>query len=286
MRHPFICTGSTVEVWLRFDGILLFGSWATEWAAMTLGHGSPGFSIQTLTIVIVESPVSAITPNEDMRARMLADVCSVALKPQAIGFMSQSCASKDTIAPGCDVGKKFGCIYSHMSRAQNPPALTSIETGTIDSDYMLWLVANSAGTLKCLRIRSTRPSTLQQLLCDTVDDIVFDSLKDILLILDMNDSLLQPFNITRQYFPSLECLDVVIPPQDIKQNRESSLSIFEHSFLTDLFFYAPGPIRMLNYPLTWDSVEVLTPDILCNIRHVALYEVSLEGEHLLDQDDL
>ncbi|KAJ2816923.1 hypothetical protein FBU31_006406, partial [Coemansia sp. 'formosensis'] len=61
----FLNATSTKEVWLRFDGALLFGSWAIEWAHHALAHGHPGLSVDSLVVVVVGKAGRITTDTED-----------------------------------------------------------------------------------------------------------------------------------------------------------------------------------------------------------------------------
>ncbi|KAJ2595829.1 hypothetical protein GGF39_003681 [Coemansia sp. RSA 1721] len=287
LPHPFIKKGLTKEVWLRFDGYLLFGKWAIELVSNLLNHGQSSLSIDSLVIIIVNSPPTLPTYNEIERARLLIDICQRALMSRSVAFVSQpQTVLGSNIRFSSDSLDKFQMIYTYFSLAPHPPCVTLIEVQSVASPAMVQFISSTARTLERLRIKNISIATLQ-LLLKGAKEVVFPRLEQLQLVLDTEGVDIQPYNITTQLFPRLACLDIIICPSDIGPSKEASLSIYEHNFLTDLFFHdsARTRLRSLNLPVTWDTVEVLDPKLLENLRYVFLYEVSLEGEHLLDEEE-
>ncbi|KAJ2466059.1 hypothetical protein EV174_006575, partial [Coemansia sp. RSA 2320] len=69
----FLHPATTREVWLRFDGALLFGSRAVEWARSVLARGHCGLAVDSLLLVIYGPCGSATTAIEDARGQQLAE---------------------------------------------------------------------------------------------------------------------------------------------------------------------------------------------------------------------
>ncbi|KAJ2061831.1 hypothetical protein GGI17_002805, partial [Coemansia sp. S146] len=129
------------------------------------------------------------------------------------------------------------------------------------------------------------PNQLRSLVFDIAGSVVFGQLRELQLTLDTNDAQLAAYSIKLPHFPCLEALHVLLSGSDVSTGHETKLSIHEHNFLTDLFFFGPSQLRQLSFPLAWDTVELLTPQLLAHIQHLVLGEVSMEGEHLLDDDE-
>ncbi|KAJ1956223.1 hypothetical protein GGI12_005361 [Dipsacomyces acuminosporus] len=286
-RLPFLNLHYTREVWLRFDGTLMFGSWVIEWTACALAqqYRQPQQSVESLVIVIVESPNTMTTATEDERAYTLARICHQSLAPKSISFLSQTSVSITTGSEQFGIGDKFTRLFGHFSRTSTPSCLVSIDTRKIDHSSMAWLIARNADNLRYLRIGSLRLSELQQLITGTAGELIFQGMRELLLTLNLDDSQLKQFNLTKSHFPNLEFLHVAIPANDISPQHETGLTIFEHSFLTELFFHSPGRLRVVNFPLSWDMVEILTPELLSKMQELLLYEISMENEHLLDNEE-
>ncbi|KAJ1851377.1 hypothetical protein LPJ76_006125, partial [Coemansia sp. RSA 638] len=181
----------TKEVWLRFDGELLFGNWAIEWARTALSHATQSMSIEKLIMVIVEAPNTMTTAIENVRAKALVDVCQQALLPREIGLFSQPCVAEVSGVQSRGIGDKFACLFVHFCHMKVPPILTSIDTSRISHDSMLWLIGSNARTLEYLRIGSVFPSDLQQLVSEISGDLVFGRLREIQMTLDLEDSQLK-----------------------------------------------------------------------------------------------
>ncbi|KAJ2835019.1 hypothetical protein GGI24_000089 [Coemansia furcata] len=288
----FLNAASTKEVWLRFDGALLFGSWAIEWAHHALAHGHPGLSVNSLVVVVVGKAGRITTDTEDVRCRELVGVCLRALRPRRIHFYGSSSAWELSGYGEADTGDKFARIYNHFAQAVlstmatiPTPLLGSIDTSRIDHTSMRLLVARNAHSLLYLRIGRVGPNQLRSLVFDTVGSVVFGQLRELQLTLDTNDGPLAEYTITLPHFPSLNVLHVFISDSDVSTRHETRLSIHEHNFLTDLLFHGSSQLRQLSFPLAWHTVELLTPQLLANIQHLFLSEVSMEGEHVLDDDE-
>ncbi|KAJ2048685.1 hypothetical protein GGI03_005196 [Coemansia sp. RSA 2337] len=288
----FLNPASTKEVWLRFDGALLFGSWAIEWAHRVLAHGFPGLSVDSLVVVIVGQAGRITIDTEDARCQQLVGVCLRALRPWRIHFYGSPSAWGLPGNMEADTGDKFERLYHHIAltarstMAMMPvPSLSSVDTNGIVHMSMRLLVAHNAHSLLYLRIGCVGPNQLWRLVFGTVGSVVFGQLREIQLTLDINDAQLTEYNINLPHFPCLESLRVVLSDSDVSTRHETMLSIHEHNFLTDLFFCGPSQLRQLSFPLAWNTVELLTPQLLAHIRHLFLREVSLEGEHLLDVDE-
>ncbi|KAJ2356841.1 hypothetical protein GGF43_001826, partial [Coemansia sp. RSA 2618] len=273
---PFLSPAHTKEVWLRFDGALLFGNWAIEWARMALSHGTQPMSIERLIIVVVEAPNTVTTDPENMRAKELVDVCQHALQPRKIGLFSQPCGGEIAGVRPRGIGDKFACLYMHFCQMEMPPLLTSIDTSRISHESMLWLIANNARALEYLRVASVLPSDLQHMVSRTFGDLVFSHLREIHMTLDLYDSQLEEYDITTAHFPNLELLFVDIPTHEISSQHETGLSIFEHAFLTDLFLGKCNRLRSVRFPIAWDTIEILTPNMLSRVHELTLYQVSME----------
>ncbi|KAI8319531.1 hypothetical protein GQ54DRAFT_33194 [Martensiomyces pterosporus] len=285
-RLPFLSSHYTKEVWLRFDGALLFGSWVIEWARCTLGEQTRQLSVESLILIVVESPNVLTTMTEDARASMLVQTCQQSVAPRSIRFLSQSSVAQAPFdAERFGIGDKFTRLFNHFAQSPSPPSLVSIDTRRIDHGSLVFLIARNADSLAYLRIGSVRPSELQRLVTGTAGDLVFHGLRELLLTLNLDDSRLKEFSFTRPHFPNLEFLHVAIPASDISPQRETSLTIFEHSFLTELFFHSPTRLRVANFPLAWDTVEILTPEMLSSVQELLLYEISMENEHTLDNEE-
>ncbi|KAJ2682013.1 hypothetical protein IWW39_006161, partial [Coemansia spiralis] len=288
----FLNPVSTKEVWLRFDGALLFGSWVVEWARKVLAHGFRELSVGSLVVVIVGRAGRTTTDTEDARCRELVGVCLRALGPRRIHFYGPSSAWGLSDYGEAGAGDKFARIYSHMAVAalslvptMPVPLLSSIDTEGIGHVSMRQLVAHNAHSLLYLRIWRIGPNQLRSLVFGTAGSVVFGRLRELMLALDTNDARLAEYSIAAAHFPSLEALHVLLPDNGASTRRETSLSIHEHNFLTDLFFCGPIQLRQLSFPLAWDTVELLTPQLLASVQHLTLSEVSMEGEHVLDDDE-
>ncbi|KAJ1986586.1 hypothetical protein EDC05_006232 [Coemansia umbellata] len=287
----YLTPGVTKAVWLRYDGALLFGSWAIKWtqSVLHLPECKPqDFCIDALIIVIVESPNTATTSVEDMRASCLAKVCKQALSPKQISFFSQPCTAISRGKKTIGVGDRFARLYSHFaSLPTESPPLVSIETSRIGcNSNMIWLITAAACSLEYLRIGCLGPSELQQLIYKPNNThLVFNRLRELIVTLDLNDSQLKPYEIKTLHFPSLALLHIELPDSGISPRHETSLSLFEYSFLIDLFFFRPSSTNMLKIPLAWDTVEVLVPEMLSQVRSLVLSEIILEGEHVLDNEE-
>ncbi|KAJ2150071.1 hypothetical protein J3F82_004209 [Coemansia sp. RSA 637] len=282
---PFLSPVYTKEVWLRFDGELLFGNWAIEWARTALSHATQSLSIEKLIMVIVEAPNIVTTAVENTRAKALVDVCQHALLPREIGLFSQPCVAEVSGVQSRGIGDKFACLFVHFSQMKAPPILTSIDTSRISHDSMLWLIGSNARTLEYLRIGSVFPSDLQHLVSEISGDLVFGRLREIQMTLDLEDSQLKQYNITTTHFPRLELLFVDLPPYGISPRYETDLSILEYSFLTDLFFTACSRLRSVRFPIAWDAVEMLTPTMIPKVHELMLYQISMESEHVPDTEE-
>ncbi|KAJ2306450.1 hypothetical protein IWW55_000701 [Coemansia sp. RSA 2706] len=282
---PFLSPDYTREVWLRFDGALLFGNWAIEWAREALGRGGEAMAIEKLIMVIVEAPNTATTAVEDMRAKALVGICQQALAPRKIGLFSQPCGAEIPGVQSKGIGDKFACLYVHFHQMDAPPILSSIDTSRISHESMLWLIAGNAATLEYLRIASVLPSHLQQLVSDTSGDLVFSRLREVQMTLDLEDSSLKPYRITTTHFPRLEVLFVDMPADGISPQYETGLSIFEHAFLTDLFLSKRSQLRSLRFPVSWDTIDILTSELLPEACDLTLYQISMEGEHVPDSEE-
>ncbi|KAJ2846047.1 hypothetical protein IWW36_004532 [Coemansia brasiliensis] len=166
-----------------------------------------------------------------------------------------------------------------------PPILTSIDTSRISHESMLWLIASNASTLEYLRIGRVLPSDLQLLVGGTANNLVFEHLRELQISLDVEDVQLENYQISTSHFPRLEVLFADIPDCSILSRYQTNLSIFEHAFLTDLFFAWNHCLRMVRFPITWDTVEMLTPTTLPEARELDLYQICMEGEHALDNEE-
>ncbi|KAJ1738389.1 hypothetical protein LPJ68_005590 [Coemansia sp. RSA 1086] len=280
-KLPFF-SKHTRDVWLRFDGALLFGNWAIEWARIALEHSFGNFSIRKLIMVIVEAPNIMTTEIEAERAKELVDVCQKALRPQRLGLFSQPCAAEISGVQSRGIGDKFACIYMHFSRMPAPPILTSIDTSRISHESMLWLIASNANTLEYLRIGRVLPSDLQLLVDRTTSNLVFENLRELQITLDVEDARLESYQISKSHFPRLEVLFADIPNYSLLSRYQTRLSVFEHAFLTDLFFAWKHRLRMVRFPIAWDTVDLLTPTTLPEARELYFYQICMEGEHALD----
>ncbi|KAJ1765245.1 hypothetical protein IW140_006460 [Coemansia sp. RSA 1813] len=289
---PFLLPETTKEIWLRYDGALLFGSWAIKWTQSALqmpdNQCTEKTSIDSLVIIITESPNTATTNVEDSRAKILADVCLQALEPRNVQFFSQPCADSESQYEALGVGDKFARFYSHFSRISvEPPLLTSIETSKVGcNNSMIRLISATAHSLEYLRIGYLRLSELQLLISGaTKDGLVFNRLSQLIITLDLHDLRLKMYDIKTTHFPNLDLLYVDLLESDISSDHETSMSIFEYDYLIDIFFHSPLNARILRLPLSWDTVEILTPRMLGNVRNLKLNEISMEGEHLLDSEE-
>ncbi|KAJ1932811.1 hypothetical protein EC988_009330, partial [Linderina pennispora] len=255
--HPFLSQAHTQELWLRFDGALLFGEWATTWTRSAL-ENSGQCHVDTLVIVIVESPNTITTAAEDHRAMTLAQAILGTVRARRLWFLGQASVE---YAPGVlhvGIGDKFVRLYTHMRSIDPHMHLTAFDQRHLSHDSAVWLIIRSAQTLEYLRVGSVRPSELQKIVSGASGEIVFPRMRECLLTLNVDDSKLKQFNITQSHFPALEFLHVAIPPSDVSPDHETTLSIFEHTFLADLFFFGSmTQLRVLNFPLAWDTVEVL-----------------------------
>ncbi|KAJ2877809.1 hypothetical protein H4R27_006066, partial [Coemansia aciculifera] len=256
----FLNPASTKEVWLRFDGALLFGSWAIEWAHRVLAHGFPGLSVDSLVVVIVGRASRTTTDTEDARCQELVSACLRALRPRRIHFYGPSYAWGLFGNGKADSGDKFARLYHYIaqvarsSMAMIPvPSLSSIDTGGIGHTSMRLLVARNAHSLLYLRIERVGPNQLRSLVFDTVGSVVFGQLRELQLTLDINDAQLAAYSINLPHFPCLEALHVLLSDSDVSTRHETRLSIHEHNFLTDLFFFGPSQLRQLSLPLAWDT---------------------------------
>ncbi|KAJ2549525.1 hypothetical protein EV175_004416 [Coemansia sp. RSA 1933] len=289
---PYFLPGTTKELWLRYDGALLFGSWAIRWTQSVLqipgNWGAEKISIDALIVIIVESPNTTTTDTEDSRARLLADACLQVLEPRNIQFFSQPCAHSDYQCDTFGVGDRFARFYTHLSRiSAEPPLLTSIETSKIGcNNSMIRLISATAESLEYLRIGCLRLSELQLLLSGARNGgLVFNRLTQLLVTLDLRDLQLKMYNIKTTHFPNLELLHVNLLESDISPSHETSMGIFEYSYLIDIFFHSPLRARSLRLPLAWDVVEILTPAMLHHVHNLNLTEITMEGEHLLDGEE-
>ncbi|KAJ1805207.1 hypothetical protein LPJ75_005379, partial [Coemansia sp. RSA 2598] len=288
LPHPFIKSGFTREVWLHFDGYLLFGKWAIECVSVLLSHVQTGLSVDSLVIIIADSPPSALTPNERERARSLAEVCQRALLPRSVALVCQPTDDKEsTEYYGFDPSSKFEPFYNYLSLAPNPPQLTAIESTTVNTQSMIMLISSNSETLERLCVQGISIPTLQKTTKGAEDNVVFSRLQKLQLVLDQDGTDIQPYDIATRHFPSLRRLDIAINPLDIEPSKDVPLSIYEHNFLVDLFFHdlTHTCLHSLTFPVSWDTVEILSPTLLRNVRHVCLTEISTEGEHLLDDEE-
>ncbi|KAJ1644456.1 hypothetical protein LPJ64_003873 [Coemansia asiatica] len=287
--HPFIRKSLTKEVWLRFDGYLLFGKWAIECVSGLLNHGQTGLSVDSLAIVIADSPPSALTPNERERAQLLADACQRALLPRYVSFISQSAIDNESAQYCCrfDPSSKFTTFYNFLCLAPHPPLLTVVETTVVTSANMVRFISSNSEVLERLRIKSISIRTLQQLIKLSQNGASFPRLQHLQLVLDQDGADILSYDIQTRHFPSLCYLDIAINPVDIEPSKDVPLSIYEHEFLIDLFFYdsIDTHLHTLCFPVSWDTVEVLSPKLLKDLEHIDLSEISLEGEHLLDEEE-
>ncbi|KAJ2398605.1 hypothetical protein GGI23_003143 [Coemansia sp. RSA 2559] len=289
---PYLLPGTTKEVWLRYDGALLFGSWAIKWTQGVL-HTSGSqrgekIGIDTLVVIIVESPNTTTTDVEDSRAKCLADACLQALEPRTIQFFSQPCSHSEFKCRALGVGDRFARFYSHLSRLPvETPLLTSIETSKIGcNNSMIRLISATANSLEYLRIGCLGLSELQLLVSGARNGgLVFGRLAQLLITLDLRDLHLKMYDIKTTHFPNLDLLHVDLLESDISPSHETSMSIFEYSYLIDIFLHSPLSVRSLRLPLAWDAVELLTPTMLSHVRRLKLNEISMEGEHILDVDE-
>ncbi|KAJ1935468.1 hypothetical protein FBU59_005376 [Linderina macrospora] len=164
--------------------------------------------------------------------------------------------------------------------------LTAFDQRHLNHDSAIRLIIKSSQTLEYLRIGSVRPSELQKIVSGATGEVVFPRMRECLLTLNVDDSRLKQFNIAQPHFPALEFLHIAIPPSDISPEHETTLSIFEHTFLADLFFFGPRTqLRVLNFPLAWDTVEVLSTNVLANAQELLFPTISMENEHVLDNEE-
>lgn len=296
---PFLNPAQTREVWLRFDGTLLFGAWVIEWASKVLvaniegdndvlnqQHPSRHMNIRNLVIITSPSPNTITSQAEYQRAGILVETMRRALQPKNISFIGYPFQSANAIYNrqiGC--GDKFLRIHEHFGATT---AVTSIDIEWICHDSLYWLVANNVNALELLRVGRARLSQLQNLLFKTTADnsgLIFTRLRNLQLTLDLDDIQLSVHSVSRDHFPELKTLCLNLYPESTFPDYETDLTIFEHDFLTDLFFYCPGKLKILKFPISWDTVELLTPELLSQIRLLSLYQIMKEEEHLPDDEE-